>query len=108
MAAKFIRLDFYIFYGFQFPDLFGAQSLTHLVAQKGCIYLDLIKVSYFNLKYGEGIVATKVKGVPIILYDDICTNVAQLIIRDDAVRGHLGVPDFNCLHAFQAFLRHPQ
>ncbi|KOM43583.1 hypothetical protein LR48_Vigan05g118800 [Vigna angularis] len=108
MAVKFIRLDFYRFYGFQFPYLFGTQGLTHLVEQKGCIYPDLIRVFYFNLKYRDGIITTKVKGVPIILDDDIWTNMPQLTIWDDAVKVHLGVPNFNCLLAFQSFLRHPQ
>ncbi|KOM28151.1 hypothetical protein LR48_Vigan503s002600 [Vigna angularis] len=34
MAVKFIRLDFFRFYGFQFPDLFVVQGLTNLVEQK--------------------------------------------------------------------------
>ncbi|KOM34414.1 hypothetical protein LR48_Vigan02g056400 [Vigna angularis] len=59
MVVKFIRLDFYRFYGFWFPDLFGAQGLTHLVEQKGCIYPDLIRVFYFNLRYHIGIFTTK-------------------------------------------------
>ncbi|KOM41122.1 hypothetical protein LR48_Vigan04g132000 [Vigna angularis] len=59
MAVKFIRLDFYRFYGFQFPDLFHAQGLTHLVEQKGCIYPDLICVFYFNMRYHDGIITTK-------------------------------------------------
>ncbi|KOM48164.1 hypothetical protein LR48_Vigan07g186800 [Vigna angularis] len=58
--------------------------------------------------YRDGIITTKVKGVPIILDDDIWTNVAQLTIWDDAVKVHLGVPDFNRLLAFQSFLRHPK
>ncbi|KOM31588.1 hypothetical protein LR48_Vigan01g114300 [Vigna angularis] len=108
MVVKFIRLDFYRFYGFQFPDLFRAQGLTHLVEQKGCIYPDLIRVFYFNLCYRDGIITTKVKGVPIILDDDVWTNVAQLTLWDDAVKVHLGIPDFNRLLAFQSFLRHPE
>ncbi|KOM30043.1 hypothetical protein LR48_Vigan846s000700 [Vigna angularis] len=108
MAVKFIRLDFYRFYGFQFPDLFGAQGLTHLMEQNGCIYPDLIHVFYFNLRYRDGIITTKVKGVPIILDDDVWTNVAQLTIWDDVVKVHLSVPDFNRLLAFQSFLRHPE
>ncbi|KOM57640.1 hypothetical protein LR48_Vigan11g067300 [Vigna angularis] len=79
MAVKFIRLDFFRFYGFQFPDLFVVQELTNLVEQKGCIYPDLIRVFYFNLRYGDGIISTKVKSVRIILDDDVWTNVAQLI-----------------------------
>ncbi|KOM50166.1 hypothetical protein LR48_Vigan08g099300 [Vigna angularis] len=59
MAVKFIRLNFYRFYGFQFPYLFGAHGITHLVEQKGCIYPDLIRVFYFNLKYRDGIVTKK-------------------------------------------------
>ncbi|KOM51988.1 hypothetical protein LR48_Vigan09g064700 [Vigna angularis] len=84
MAVKYIRLDFFRFHGFQFPDLFAVQGLTNLVEQKGCIYPDLIRVFYFNLRYRDGIISTKVKGVRIILDDDVWTNVAQLTIRDDA------------------------
>ncbi|KOM52011.1 hypothetical protein LR48_Vigan09g067000 [Vigna angularis] len=64
-------------------DLFHAQGLTHLVEQKGCIYPDLICVFYFNMRYRDGIITTKVKV-------------------------HLGVPDFNRVLAFQSFLRHPE
>ncbi|KOM43498.1 hypothetical protein LR48_Vigan05g110200 [Vigna angularis] len=61
---------------------------------EGCIYPDLFRVFYFNLRYRDRIITTKVKGVPIIL--------------DDVVKVHLGVPDFNRLIAFQSFLRHPE
>ncbi|KOM29357.1 hypothetical protein LR48_Vigan650s000200 [Vigna angularis] len=57
--------------------LFRAQGLTHLLEQKGCIYPDLICVFYFNLRYRDNIITTKGKGVPIILDDDIWTNVAN-------------------------------
>ncbi|KOM43124.1 hypothetical protein LR48_Vigan05g072800 [Vigna angularis] len=107
-AVKYIRLDFFRFYGFQFPDLFAVQGLTNLVEQKGCIYPDLIRVFYFNLRYRDGIISTKVKGVLIILDDDVWTNVAQLTIWDDAVKVHLGLQDFNRLMTFQSFLRHPE
>lgn len=108
MGVKYVRLEFYRYYGFQFPDLFWTQSITHLVEQKGCIYLDLIKVFYYNLNYRDGIVTTKIKGTLVILDTDIWTNVAQLTIRDDVVKVHLGVPDFNRLLTFQSFLRNPQ
>ncbi|KOM55440.1 hypothetical protein LR48_Vigan10g133200 [Vigna angularis] len=108
MAVKYIRLDFFRFYGFQFPDLFAVQGLTNLVEQKGCIYPDLIRVFYFNLRYRDGIISTKVKGVRIILDDDVWTNIAQLTIWDDAVKVHLGLQDFNRLMTFQSFLRHPE
>ncbi|KOM29511.1 hypothetical protein LR48_Vigan715s000100 [Vigna angularis] len=108
IAVKYIRLDFFRFYGFQFPDLFAVQGLTNLVEQKGCIYPDLIRVFYFNLRYRDGIISTKVKGVCIILDDDVWTNVAQLTIWDDAIKVHLGLQDFNRLMTFQSFLRHPE
>ncbi|KOM58003.1 hypothetical protein LR48_Vigan11g103600 [Vigna angularis] len=108
MAVKYIRLDFFRFYGFQFSDLFVVQGLTNLVEQKGCIYPDLIRVFYFNLRYRDGIISTKVKGVRIILDDDVWTNVAQLTIWDDAVKVHLGLQDFNRLMTFQSFLRNPE
>ncbi|KOM25600.1 hypothetical protein LR48_Vigan123s002000 [Vigna angularis] len=108
MAVKYIRLDFFGFYGFQFPALFNDQGLSNLVEQNGCIYPDLIRVFYFNLRYRDGIISTKVKGVPIILDDDVWTNVAQLPIWDDAVKVHLGLQDFDRLLTFQSFLRHPE
>ncbi|KOM37964.1 hypothetical protein LR48_Vigan03g134600 [Vigna angularis] len=108
MAVKFIRLDFFRFYGFQFPNTFVEQGLMHLLEQKGCIYPDLIRVFYFNLRYRDGIISTKVKGVRIILDDDVWTNVAQLPIWDDAVKVHLGLEDFNRMMTFQSFLRHPE
>ncbi|KOM34768.1 hypothetical protein LR48_Vigan02g091800 [Vigna angularis] len=86
MAVKYIRLDFFRFYGFQFPDLFAVQGLMNLVEQKACIYPDLIRVFYFNLRYRDGIISTK----------------------DDAVKVHLGLQDFNRLMTFQSFLRHPE
>ncbi|KOM52799.1 hypothetical protein LR48_Vigan09g145800 [Vigna angularis] len=108
MAVKFIRLDFFRFYGFQFPNTFAEQGLTHLLEQKGCIYPDLIRVFYFNVRYRDGIISTKVKGVRIILDDDVWTNVAQLSIWDDALKVHLGLEDFNRMMTFQSFLRHPE
>ncbi|BAU03752.1 hypothetical protein VIGAN_UM171700, partial [Vigna angularis var. angularis] len=108
MAVKYIRLDFFGFYGFQFPALFNDQGLSNLVEQNGCIYPDLIRVFYFNLRYRDGIISTKVKGVPIILDDDVWTNVAHLPIWDDAVKVHLGLQDFDRLLTFQSFLRHPE
>ncbi|KOM34552.1 hypothetical protein LR48_Vigan02g070200 [Vigna angularis] len=108
MAVKYIRLDFFRFYGFLFLDVFAVQGLTNLVEQKGCIYPDLIRVFYFNLRYRDGIISTKVKGVRIILDDNVWTNVAQLTIWDDAVKVHLGLQDFNRLMTFQSFLRHPE
>ncbi|KOM31402.1 hypothetical protein LR48_Vigan01g095700 [Vigna angularis] len=108
MAVKYIRLDFFRFYGFQFPELFNDQGLSNLVEHKGFIYPDLIRLFYFNMRYRDGIISTKVKGVRIILDDDVWTNVAQLPIWDDAVKVHLGLQDFDRLLTFQSFLRHPE
>ncbi|KOM37909.1 hypothetical protein LR48_Vigan03g129100 [Vigna angularis] len=93
MACKYVRLRYYRFYGFQFPNLFEAQSLTHLVKQKTYIYLDLIKVFYYNLRVRDGVATIKVKGVRIILDDDILTNMAMMTIWDDAVKVHLSIDD---------------
>ncbi|KOM49977.1 hypothetical protein LR48_Vigan08g080400 [Vigna angularis] len=108
MGVKYVRLKYYRFYGFQFPNLFQTQGLTHLVEQKGCIYPDLIRVFYHNLRYHDDIVTSEVKGVSIILDDNIWTNVAKLTIWDDAVKVHLDIPNFNRLLAYQSFLRNPQ
>ncbi|KOM52353.1 hypothetical protein LR48_Vigan09g101200 [Vigna angularis] len=78
MSCKYVRLGYYRFYGFQFPNLFEDQATT------------------------------KVKGVYITLDDDIWTNVTMMTIRDDVVKVHLGIEGFNHLLAFQSFLRNPQ
>lgn len=49
MGVKYVRLGYYQYNGFQFPNLFEGQGLTNLVEQKGCIYHDLIRVFYYNL-----------------------------------------------------------
>lgn len=84
------------------------QSLQHLAEQKGCIYPDLTRIFYFNLHVHDGMTTTKVKGVNMILDDDIWANVAMMPVRDDVVKVHLGVDGFNCLLAFQSFLRNPK
>ncbi|KOM34536.1 hypothetical protein LR48_Vigan02g068600 [Vigna angularis] len=83
-------------------------SGSRLGYQKGVIYLDLVCVFYFNLRMRDGVAKTKVKGVNIILDDDIWAIVAMLPIRDDSVKIHLGIEGFNRLLAFQSFLRNPQ
>jgi len=45
---------------------------------QGTYYPDLVRAFYFNYKFRDGVGFTKVKGVDIILDDDIWENVAQL------------------------------
>lgn len=99
------NLGWYRFYGFQFPNLLEGQGLLHLVEQKGCIYSDLICVFYFNLHVPDGVATTKVKGVNIILDDDIWANVAMMPIKDDVVKVHLGEEGFNRLLPFPIFVK---
>ncbi|KOM35509.1 hypothetical protein LR48_Vigan02g165900 [Vigna angularis] len=71
IASKYVTLGWYRFYGFQFPNLMEDQGLKHFVEQKGVVYPDLVCVSYFNLRLRDGMATTKVKGVNIIIDDDI-------------------------------------
>jgi len=45
---------------------------------QGVYYPDLVRVFHYNLKFKGNIGYTKVKGVEIIMDDDIWTNVAQI------------------------------
>ncbi|KOM58606.1 hypothetical protein LR48_Vigan11g164000 [Vigna angularis] len=45
---------------------------------RGSYYPDLVRVFYFNLKVHNGIFHTRVKGVDIVLDNDIWTNVAHI------------------------------
>ncbi|QCD83003.1 hypothetical protein DEO72_LG2g3345 [Vigna unguiculata] len=49
---------------------------------RGTYYPDLVRAFYFNYKFRDGVGFTKVKGVDIILDDDIWENVAQFPIHD--------------------------
>ncbi|KOM49520.1 hypothetical protein LR48_Vigan08g034700 [Vigna angularis] len=47
MGVKYVRLEYYKFYGFQFPNLFANQGLTNLVEQKEfmlTIWDDAVKI----------------------------------------------------------------
>jgi len=75
---------------------------------QGTYYPDLVRAFYYNYKFRDGVVLTKVKGVDIILNDDIWENVAQFPIHDGTSPIlTVGIEGFNRIFAYRSFLRRP-
>jgi len=77
-TPKFINNGWFWNQGFSFPDLFEEQGIRFFTEMQGVYYPDLVRVFHYNLKFRGNIGYTKVKGVEIILDDDIWTNVARI------------------------------
>jgi len=68
-------------------------------------YPDLVRVFYYNLRIRDEVAYSRVKGVDIIINNDIWENVAKFPIND-AVESILnGIDGFNQILAYQSFLR---
>ena len=75
---------------------------------QGTYYPDLVRVFYYNFKYKDKVAFNKVKGIYVILFNDIWENVAKLPIREDVVNVLTGIEGFSRLLAFRSFLKNPQ
>jgi len=73
---------------------------------QGTYYPDMVRAFYFNYKFRDGVGFTKVKGVDIILDDDIWENVAQFPIHDGTSPIlTAGIEGFNKIFAYRSFMR---
>lgn len=75
---------------------------------QGKFYPNMVRVFYFNLKARDWVYSIRVKGVDIILEDDIWTTMAQLQLHKDAVMLIQGLEGFNKILAFHSFLKNPE
>ncbi|KOM48094.1 hypothetical protein LR48_Vigan07g179800 [Vigna angularis] len=108
IKQKFIDLSWYISYNFSFPNLLIEQGVQHLMELRGRYYPDLVRTFYFNLKIRDGVFQTRVKGVDIVLDNDIWTHVAKVPVLEHSQT----IPDdfahFNKIAVYQSFLRNPR
>jgi len=73
---------------------------------QGKYYPDLVRVFYYNLKIRDEVAYSRVKGVDIIIDNDIWENVAKFLIND--VESILnGITGFNRILPYQSFLCNP-
>jgi len=72
---------------------------------QGKYYPDLVRVFYYNLKIRDEVALSKVKGVNIIINNDIWENVTKFPINDVAESILNGIVGFNRILAYQSFLR---
>ncbi|KOM54750.1 hypothetical protein LR48_Vigan10g064200 [Vigna angularis] len=75
---------------------------------RGRYYLDLVRIFYFNLKVRDGVFQTRVKGVDIVLDNDIWTNVAKVPVLENSQIVPNDFAQFNKIAVYQSFLRNPR
>ncbi|KOM48187.1 hypothetical protein LR48_Vigan07g189100 [Vigna angularis] len=108
LRQKFVDLNWFTTHQFQFSQQLIEQGVQHLLQLQGRYYPDLVRVFYYNLKYQNGIIYTRVKGIDIILDNDIWTNVAHLPILENTMHVPNDFGDFNKILAYRSFMRNPQ
>ncbi|KOM55135.1 hypothetical protein LR48_Vigan10g102700 [Vigna angularis] len=108
IKQKFIDLSWYTYYNFSFPNLIIEQGVQHIMELRGKYYPDLVRIFYFNLKVCDGVFRTRVKGVNIVLDNEIWTNVAKVPVLANSQNIPNGFPHFNKFMVYQSFLRNPR
>ncbi|KOM58413.1 hypothetical protein LR48_Vigan11g144700 [Vigna angularis] len=108
IKQKFIDLAWYTSYNFSFPNLIIEQGVQHLMELRGRYYSDLVRIFYFNLKVRDGFFQTRVKGVDIVLDNDIWTNVAKVPVLEHSQLVPNDFAQFNKIMVYQSFLRNPR
>jgi len=104
ISPKYINSRKFTAAGFEFRALFNFQGIRPFVEMQCKYYPDLVRVLYYNLKIIDEVVLSKVKGVDIIIDNDIWENVAKLPINDAAKSIHNGIAGFKRILAYQSFL----
>ncbi|KOM56528.1 hypothetical protein LR48_Vigan10g242000 [Vigna angularis] len=108
IKQKFIDLALYTSYNFSFPNLIIEQGVQHIMELRGRYYPDLVRIFYFNLKVRDGVFQTRVKGVDIVLDNDIWTNVAKVPVLENSQIIPNDFSQFNKIMVYQSFLRNPR
>ena len=88
ITLKFIQSQCFVNRHFTIPNFLVEQGVKFFTEMHDTYYLDLVRSFYFNYKFRDGVGFTKVKGVDIILDDDIWENVAQFPIHDGFSNPH--------------------
>ena len=85
------------------------QRLKRFLELTGNIYLDLVKVFYTNLQFSGDSLVSHVKGVDLVITNDVWTVVAGLKFSAIKInRGNLGVmEDFNKIQFYKSCLKDP-
>ncbi|BAT84902.1 hypothetical protein VIGAN_04237400 [Vigna angularis var. angularis] len=66
-------------------------------------YPDLVKVLYANARVEDGIIVSRVRGIDLVLSNDVWTSIAGFGLG--GMKSHKGFPRVNILGIFQACLR---
>ncbi|WVY93585.1 hypothetical protein V8G54_032673 [Vigna mungo] len=98
-STKYVDLNWFHVYAFQ---------STSSLPSRYSVSTGNARVLYFNLKARDRVYFTRVKGLDIILDDDIWTTVAQLQLDEDAVMLTQGLEGFNKILDFRSFLKNPE
>ncbi|KOM40422.1 hypothetical protein LR48_Vigan04g062000 [Vigna angularis] len=108
IKQKFIDLAWYTSYNFSFLNLIIEQGVQHIMELRGRNYPDLVRIFYLNLKVRDGVFQTRVKGVDIVLDNDIWTNVAKVPVLENSQIIPNDFAQFKKIAVYQSFLRNPR
>jgi len=108
ITPKFIQSQWFVNRHFTIQNFLAEQGVKFFTEMQGTYYPDLVRAFYFNYKFKDGVGFTKVKGVDIILDDDIWENVAQFPIHDGTSPIFTAdIEGFNRIFAYRSFMRRP-
>ncbi|WVZ07104.1 hypothetical protein V8G54_020450 [Vigna mungo] len=93
---------------FMFPDDLKFQGLNKFIEMKGDCYNELVEIFYYNVKEVNGNIHSRVKGIDIVIDDDIWWKFTRL--RNEGELSH----KFDCPHykkirkieMFKSFMRY--
>ena len=106
ITLKFIKSQWFVNRRFTIPAFLAEQGVKFFTEMQGTYYPDLVQAFYFNYKFRDGVGFTKVKGVDIILDDDIWENVAQFPIHDGTSPILIaGIEGFNKIFPYRSLMR---
>ena len=104
ITPKFIQSQWFVNRHFTSQNFLAEQGVKFFTEMQGTYYPDLVRAFYFNYKFRDGVGFTKVKGVDIILDDDIWENDAQFPIHDGTSPIlTAGIEGFNRIFAYRMF-----
>ncbi|KOM34748.1 hypothetical protein LR48_Vigan02g089800 [Vigna angularis] len=80
---KYLDLQLFKKEWFLFQEWIAYQGLTDFVQMKGHCYPDLVEVFYTNLRVVNGVIHSRVKGVNIIIDDNVWLDIVGLKAEED-------------------------
>lgn len=104
-SHKFLNLEFFRYEGFIFQEWLEYQGLGKFVQMTEDCYLDLVEVSYANLKLVNSFICSRVKGVNVKIDEEMWNSFVG--IKTEGYSSHLGISNISKMNIYKDCLRFP-